>query len=48
MSRIKINEEFIRPAEIAVSFGNPTNAKLKLGWEAESKMKDVVSMMILG
>ena len=35
-----------RPTDLAISRGNPTKAKEKLGWEAKYKMPDVVRMMI--
>jgi GDPmannose 4,6-dehydratase len=42
---IKINSDFIRPSDIAISVGNPGKAKLQLGWEATSKMSEVIRMM---
>jgi GDPmannose 4,6-dehydratase len=36
----------LRPTDIAVGRGDPYKAKEKLGWQARSKMKDVVRMMI--
>ena len=36
----------LRPTDIAVSKGNPTKAKEKLGWEAKYKMPDVIKMMV--
>lgn len=36
----------LRPTDIAAGRGNPSKAREKLGWQAQSKMKDVVQMMI--
>ncbi len=36
----------LRPTDLAVSKGNPTKAKEKLGWEAKYKMPDVIKMMV--
>ncbi|NTU72603.1 GDP-mannose 4,6-dehydratase [Candidatus Roizmanbacteria bacterium] len=36
----------LRPSEILVSRGNPEKAMKKLGWQAMSKMKDVIKMML--
>lgn len=35
-----------RPTDIAISRGDPSKAKQKLGWEARSKMRDVARMMV--
>jgi GDPmannose 4,6-dehydratase len=36
----------LRPTDLAISKGNPSKAKAKLGWEAQYKMPDIVKMMI--
>ena len=36
----------LRPTDLAVSRGNPTKAKEKLGWQAQYKMPDVIKMMV--
>jgi GDPmannose 4,6-dehydratase len=36
----------LRPTDLAISKGNPAKANLKLGWEAQSKMNEVVQMMV--
>lgn len=41
-----IDSDLYRPTEIAIGLGNPHKAKLKLGWEAQYKMPDVVRMMM--
>lgn len=35
-----------RPSDIQTSRGNPSKAKIHLGWQAKSKMDDVVRMMV--
>jgi len=40
------NSSLFRPTDISVSKGNPAKAKQQLGWQAASKMEDVVRMMI--
>lgn len=40
------DESLLRPTDLAISRGNPTKAKEKLGWEAKYKMKDIVRMMV--
>jgi GDPmannose 4,6-dehydratase len=40
------NKEFMRPTDLVLSVGNPSKAAVKMGWKAESKMKDVVRMML--
>jgi GDPmannose 4,6-dehydratase len=36
----------LRPSEIMVSRANPAKAAQRLGWEACSRMRDVVRMMV--
>lgn len=40
------NEEFMRPTDIDISFGDPLKAKKILNWQAQYKMRDVVKMML--
>lgn len=42
----KIDEELIRPADLAVSKADPSKARQKLKWNAQKKMKEVVAEMI--
>ena len=37
---------FLRPTDISISCGNATKAKYKLGWKAQTMMKDVVRLMV--
>lgn len=43
---VKQNPDLIRPTDVLLSVGDASNAKLKLGWQAKFKMKDIVRMMI--
>ncbi len=36
----------LRPTDLAISRGNPSKAKEKLGWQAKSKMNDIVKIMV--
>ncbi|ELS04480.1 GDP-D-mannose dehydratase [Xenococcus sp. PCC 7305] len=40
------DSSLLRPTDLAVSKGNPSKAKEKLGWEAKYKMPDVIAMMV--
>jgi GDPmannose 4,6-dehydratase len=43
---VETDRQFFRPTEIMYGCGNPEKAKNTLGWEARSKMHDVVRMML--
>lgn len=43
---VKINPAYYRPAEVDILIGDPTKAKEVLGWEATTKFKDLVKMMV--
>lgn len=43
---VNIDTSLYRPTDIAVGRGNPTKAKTKLGWQATSKMSEVVRQMV--
>jgi GDPmannose 4,6-dehydratase len=40
------DQSLFRPADLSVGIANPSKAREVLGWEAKSKMTDVVRMMI--
>jgi len=42
----EIDQNLIRPADLAVSKADPSKAKTDLKWTAKKKMKDVISAMI--
>lgn len=43
---VESDASLYRPTDIAISWGNPTKAKEKLGWQARSKMREVVRLMV--
>ena len=43
---VEVSEEFYRPAEVDILIGDPTKAKLKLGWQPRTKFKDLVRIMM--
>jgi GDPmannose 4,6-dehydratase len=43
---VETDPAFLRPTDIAISKGDPSKAKEKLGWQARSKMRDVARMMV--
>ena len=43
---LSISEEFYRPAEVDILHGSSEKAKKLLGWTPETKVKDLVNMMI--
>lgn len=43
---VRIDQEFMRPAEVDLLIGDPTKAKEKLGWEAKTQFSDLVAMMV--
>jgi GDPmannose 4,6-dehydratase len=43
---VKINPKFYRPAEVDLLIGDPTKARADLGWEPETTLEGLVSMMV--
>ena len=43
---LAIDERYYRPAEVDLLIGDPDKAKRKLGWEAKTKFKDLVRLMV--
>jgi GDPmannose 4,6-dehydratase len=43
---LAIDERYYRPAEVDLLIGDPDKAKRKLGWEARTKFKDLVRLMV--
>ncbi len=43
---VTVDASLLRPTDIAIGRGNPSKAKQFLGWQAQSRMKDLVRMMI--
>lgn len=43
---VKIHSKFYRPAEVDLLIGNPAKAKAELGWEAQTSLEALCSMMV--
>jgi GDPmannose 4,6-dehydratase len=43
---VMVDASLLRPIDIGVGWGNPAKAQVKLGWQAQYKMQDVVRMMV--
>ena len=43
---VEIDPKYFRPAEVDLLIGDPSKAKIKLGWEPRVKFKDLVKMMV--
>ena len=43
---VKIDEKFMRPAEVDLLIGDPAKAEKVLGWERKVTFEDLVTMMV--
>lgn len=43
---IKINQKYYRPTEVDLLVGDPSKAKMYLGWEAKTDLNELVKIMI--
>jgi GDPmannose 4,6-dehydratase len=43
---VEVSPSYFRPTEVDLLIGNPAKAKEKLGWEAETKFSELVSLMV--
>ena len=43
---VRINTDFIRPAEVDLLIGNPTKAREKLGWTPSVSFEELIRMMV--
>lgn len=43
---VKLDEKFMRPAEVDLLIGDYSKAKQKLGWEPKTSFKELVKMMV--
>jgi len=41
-----IDPQFFRPAEVGILLGNPAKAKAKLGWEAQTSLETLITLMV--
>ncbi|MCD6292357.1 MAG: GDP-mannose 4,6-dehydratase [Deltaproteobacteria bacterium] len=44
--RVEIDSRYFRPTEVELLLGDPTKAKEKLGWEAETSFAEMVKTMV--
>jgi GDPmannose 4,6-dehydratase len=45
---VEHNQAYDRPTDVPILIGNPTKARIVLGWEAKTKMADLVKKMLYG
>ena len=45
-NHVVIDPKFYRPAEVDILLGDPTKAKNKIGWEAETSLETLINMMV--
>ena len=43
---VVIDPKFYRPAEVDLLLGDPSKARAKLGWEAETSLEELICMMV--
>ena len=43
---ISIDPNYYRPTEVDLLIGDPSKAKSKLGWQAETKLEELVEIMV--
>ena len=43
---VEVSPAYFRPAEVEQLLGNPTKAKEKLGWEADTKAEKLCEIMV--
>jgi GDPmannose 4,6-dehydratase len=43
---VKVDERFVRPAEVDLLLGDPAKAKNELGWEPKVSFRELVEMMV--
>ena len=43
---VRINKNFFRPAEVDLLIGNPMKARKKLKWKPNTKLKELVKIML--
>jgi len=43
---VEIDPRYYRPAEVDLLIGDPTKAKRQLGWDAKTKFRDRVRLMV--
>jgi len=43
---VKVDQRFVRPAEVDLLIGDPSKARKKLGWEPKVSFEELVRMMV--
>ena len=43
---VKFDERYLRPAEVDALIGDPSKAKVKLGWQAEVSPEELAKIMV--
>ena len=43
---LKLDERFLRPAEVDILVGDPSKAQSRLGWQEQSTFEDLVIEMV--
>jgi GDPmannose 4,6-dehydratase len=43
---VRVNDRFVRPAEVDLLLGDPSKAREKLGWEPKVSFRELVEMMV--
>jgi GDPmannose 4,6-dehydratase len=43
---VELDKRYLRPAEVDILMGDASKAKKMLGWEAKTKFKDLVRLMV--
>jgi GDPmannose 4,6-dehydratase len=43
---VSVSEKYFRPTEVEILIGNPTKAKVKLGWETNTDLNELVKIMV--
>jgi GDPmannose 4,6-dehydratase len=43
---VKVDQRFIRPAEVDLLIGDPARAKQELGWTPEVPFESLIAMMV--
>ena len=43
---VEVSPSYFRPTEVDLLIGNPAKAKEKLGWEAKTKLNELVRLMV--
>lgn len=43
---VEVDPRYFRPTEVDLLLGDPTKAKIKLGWEPKTTLPELVAMMV--